>query len=41
MHKGSTNENKIEHKTQFQNSQGSNTETNLYVYLYVDVISPC
>ena len=27
MHKGSTNENKIEHKTQFHNSQGSNTET--------------
>ena len=27
MHKGSTNENKIEHKTQFQNSQGSNTQT--------------
>ena len=26
MHKGSINENKIEHKTQFQNSQGSNTQ---------------
>ena len=27
LHKGSTNENKIEHKTQFQNNQGSSTET--------------
>ena len=27
IHKGSTNENKIEHKTQFQNNQGSSTET--------------
>ena len=27
IHKGSTNENKIEHKPQFQNNQGSSTET--------------
>ena len=27
MRKGSTNENKVDYKTQFQNSQGSNTET--------------
>ena len=27
LHKGSTNENKIKHKTQFQNNQGSSTET--------------
>ena len=27
IHKGSTNENKIEHKTQFQNNQRSSTET--------------
>ena len=27
LHKGSANENKIKHKTQFQNNQGSSTET--------------